>query len=197
MTTAEKLALYGVGIQIVGETNIKLTGLHAVPEDLRPALNALIEEARVRKTEIILEMRSKGARQVLPEEGEQRTITFDSADVATMKRWAVALEAGLIQLDGKIQVSEKSGIVHLRYRCVLPGEWLQDAVTAATKQQYNAILERAKKAEEWLVSNPDDPRYERAYDAYLAMFDDLKQLYNAVGEAMTDPYAGYEGVAVR
>lgn len=197
MTTAEKLALYGVGIQLVGETNIKLTGLHAVPEHLRPALNALIEEARARKTEIILEIRSKGARQVPPAEGEQHTISFDSADVPTMKRWAVALEAGLIQLDGKIQASQKSGIVHLRYRCVLPGEWLQDAVTAATKQQYNAILERAQKAGEWLLSNPDDPRYERAYDAYLAMFEDLKQLYNAVGEALADPYAGYEGVAVQ
>lgn len=162
------------------------------PVEQPPESAFLLEVLRTNKPTVAAMLRDRQAYAVTPEsEGDRRTITFDGADEATMKRWAVALEAGLIHLVGKVQVARNSSLVRLCYRCTQPEEWLQDAITAATKRQYNAILARVQRAEAWLEANSDDTRYSKAWDKYMALFEDLRQLYNASGEALTDPYAGY------
>lgn len=159
-----------------------VTLLNALREN-RPAVISVLHR---RATEFI---------QISHADGDEREITF--ASDKDMKRWAVALDAGLIQLVGKVQVSKKSGLLRLRYRCTIPDEWLQEAITSAAQRQYNALLERIHKADAWLRENEHDPRYEHSYAAFMKLFEDLRQLYNAIGDPPDDPMTGFEEVAAQ
>jgi len=91
----------------------------------------------------------------------------------------------------KITVHRYSGKCRICFRCAMPLEWLQDAITDAGKQQYNAVLERIHRGELWLKGNADDPVYAENYDRFAALFDELRILYNAIGEPLEDPFAIY------
>ena len=91
----------------------------------------------------------------------------------------------------KITVHRYSGKCRICFRCAMPLEWLQDAITDVGKQQYNAVLERIHRGELWLKGNTSDPRYEENYAKFLVLFDDLRILYNAVGETLAEPFAMY------
>ncbi len=115
-------------------------------------------------------------------------------DESTMQRWALALQAGLIALDRKVRVSMRDNLVCLNDRAVLPDEWLQEAITAAGKRQYNLVLDRIRCGHAWLKANEHHPAYEKHYARFLALFDDLRKLYSAIQEELYDPYTGYQEV---
>ena len=120
---------------------------------------------------------------VPPAEGDAYEITFDGGDEGQRKRWGLAAQAGLIHLTDKVKVFEHSGKCVISFRCALPLEWLQQDITTEAKQQYDAVLERIHRGEAWLKANTCDPRYEEYYARFTALFDKLRELYNAVGKA--------------
>lgn len=79
MNAAEKLALYGVDVRIE-DGNLKLSGLGDVPDADRDAVNALIEEAKAHKAELVEALRYTVPRrqQPTPQSLQPRVIT--SAD---------------------------------------------------------------------------------------------------------------------
>lgn len=108
------------------------------------------------------------------------------------------MDTGQIALAGKILLRTGSNTATIRYRCAFPVEWLPDAITQAAKRKYNHTLARIGKGEVWLRGHSEDhPEYQRAYDGYLALYENLRRLYVAIDEPLDDPMTGYEGVAVR
>lgn len=126
---------------------------------------------------------------------EHRTVIITAEDCSTLRRWSVAIDANLIALEGKATVDRRTGMITLRYQCAMPEEWLLDAISAASKREYNVVLERIRKGDAWLKENEQHPLYASHFNRFVAMFDDLKELYNAISETLDDPMTGYEGVA--
>jgi len=124
-------------------------------------------------------------------EGDAYEITFDGVDEGQLKRHALAVQAGLIALDGPVRFHRKDNAVRVAFRCAMPLEWLERDITAEAKRH----LGRIHRGEAWLLSHSDDPRYDAHYARFTALFDDLRELYNAVGEVLEDPFVGYQEAA--
>ena len=129
--------------------------------------------------------------QVQIKDGDRHEIVIHNERDA--RQWEHALEVGLIALDGPVRFSQRQNIAYLTYRCALPEEWLRDALGASSKRKYNAILDRIHMGEAWLRANAHHPAYEAQYAHFLALFDDLKELfYTIANKPLDEPYKGYQ-----
>lgn len=160
-----------------------------------PESATLLDELRQHKGEVIDELMRRAFTIVNPNAGDLYTITFDGE--AAMKRWATAVQSGLVHLTSKIQAGRQSGRCRISFRCAMPLEWLEDAITAACKEQYNRTLERIHRGEAWLRENEGSPEYGRAYDLFLALYEGLRLQYLAVGKPLHDPMTGYNDPILR
>ncbi len=100
-----------------------------------PESVGLLEELRNHKGEVIDELMRRAFTVVPPKEGDSYSITFEGE--AATKRWAVAEQAGLVHLTDTVRVEHQSGQCRINFRCTMPLDWLEDAITAECKQQYN------------------------------------------------------------
>lgn len=151
----------------------------------------LLDEVRKNKPAFLNYLRDQQCIEVPPAQGDQYSVLFEGE--ADIKRWALAEQTGLIHLTDKVKVRRHSGQCEINFRCAMPLEWLHDAITTASKQQYNAVMERIHKGEIWLKVNADNPRYEEHYARFTALFNNLRDLYNAINEPLVDPFMGYPG----
>ncbi|MDL2318237.1 hypothetical protein LJC74_03995 [Eubacteriales bacterium OttesenSCG-928-A19] len=150
----------------------------------------MLDEIRQNKPAFLSHLRYRDFVEVPPAEGDPYTVTFEGE--CDMKRWAVAVQAGLIHLTAKVQAARQSGRCKISFRCNQPLEWLQDAITAASKQEYNKVLGRIEAGTAWLKDNEGSPEYDRAYDLFLALYEELRLLYVAIGEPLDDPMRGWQ-----
>lgn len=162
-----------------------------LPDNLFHDHNELLDKIRLNKQAVLNHLRYRGFTEVPPAAGDYHEATFDGTDEAAMKRWGTAARFGLIHLTDRVQISRRTGQTKVCFRCNQPLEWLRDDITSACKQEHNRVLERIRKGAEWLKAHADDPGYERAYDGFMALHEDLRLLYVAVGEPLDDPEAGY------
>lgn len=190
MSAAEVIrALEGHGYILAatkaGNIRLALPGGLPAPEGVQPLLVAFKE---VKQDALaFLRRREDGFDDVMPTQGDVRTVSLDPADEPGMRRWALALEAGLIALDGKVRYKETAGVAVLCYRAVLPDEWLWQLTTEYARRKYNDTLVRIRVAEQWVRENGDDP----AFAGFEALFVELKELACVGGELPGDPLAGY------
>lgn len=158
-----------------------------------PESQALLDALRQHKSEVLDILMYRTFKEAPPSTGDSQTVTFEGE--ADMKRWALAIQAGLIHLTDKVRIDRRSGRRRITFQCAMPLEWLQDAITTRCKREFDRVLKRVHKGEEWLRAYDDShPGYERAYAGYLALYEELRALYLAVGETLSDPLTGYEGV---
>lgn len=127
--------------------------------------------------------------EIPPSEGELHAASF--CGEASLKRWGIAYRAGLIALQGKLLVNRQTSQCKISYRCAIPLEWLEEEITLACKREYDKLLVRIQNGTEWLRTHEDDPSYQRYYDGYLRLYEELRLLAAAVGEVLDDPLAGY------
>lgn len=161
-----------------------------------PEAPALLDQLRQHKGEALNILLYQGFTEVPPSEGDLHVVTIDAADEREMLRWALAVDTGVIALEGKILFRTTASTVTIRYRCAFPPEWLPDAIDRAAKGKYNHTLQRIQKGEEWLKEHDEnDAKYQKAYAGYLALYENLRKLYVAISEPLADPMTGYEGVA--
>ncbi len=162
-----------------------------LPAQQPPEAESLLAALRTDKPAVLEALNSR-FEPLSAEDGDRRSVSMPLGDDAALQRWALALQAGLIALDGKVRVSTNDSIVRLNYRAVLPDDWLQEAITAAGKRQYNLILDRIRQGDASLKANEQHPAYEKHYGRFLALFDDLRKLYSAIQKELYDPYKGYQ-----
>lgn len=60
-----------------------------------------------------------------------------------------------------------------------------------SKGRYNAILRRIIAGDKALREATDQHR-DAWYPEYLSLFEELRDVYNAIGEPLADPWAGYK-----
>ena len=158
-----------------------------------PESVVLLDQLRLHKGEILDILLYRGFTEVPANEGDLHVITVDATNEREMLRWALAVDTGIIALVGKILYRTSEDTALIRYRCPFPVEWLPDAITHAAKQKYNHTLERIRKGERWLAEHGEGhPGYQKAYDVYLALYEDMRQCYIAIGEQLLNPYIGYQ-----
>ena len=163
-----------------------------------PEALALLDQLREHKGAVLDLLLCRGFVAVPPGDGGLHAVTVDATDEREMLRWAVAVDTGLITRAGKILYRTGPNTATIRYRCAFPPEWLPDAITKAAKEKYKHTAERIRKGEEWLQTHGKDClEYQKAYDGYLALYENLRKLYVAIDEPLEDPMTGYEGVAAQ
>lgn len=154
-----------------------------------PESEALIDQLRQHKGEVIDILLYRGFVAIPAADGESYTVT--AADGATIKRYGIAYRAGLIHLTDRVRAERSTGACTIRFRCAMPLDWLQDAITAACKREYNKVLERIHRGTAWLEGHEDSPEYETHYARYLGLYEELRVLALAVGDVPDDPFTGY------
>ena len=188
MNTMMQLEQMGYIFQLAIDYN----GPDNPPADAGP----LLDELALNRDEAIRLLTERKASEawtaVPPSEGDAYKIIFDGNDEGQRKRWALAAQTGFIHLTDKVEVSTRSGECIIRFRYATPLEWLEQDITVEVKRQYNAVLERIHRGESWLKASIDDPRYEEHFARFIALFDDLRELYNSINETLMDPFAGYQ-----
>lgn len=90
----------------------------------------LLDVIRADKQAALAVLRCHGFVEAMPLDGDLREVTFSASDATTLHRWAAALDAGLIALEGKVLAALNDDRVRVRYRCSFPDAWLQDEITA-------------------------------------------------------------------
>ena len=189
MQIANALAImeaYGYQFTAQGDT----VRVHPPAGAQPPEADKLLSILRENKPAVLEAVKGRFCQVQAKDGGKYESVIHNERDA---RRWAHALEAGLIALDGPVRFSQRQNIAYLAYRCAMPQEWLRDALSASSKRQYNAILERIHKGEAWLRANAHHPAYEMQYTRFLVLFDDLKELYTIINEPLEDPYKGYQG----
>ena len=176
MTAIERLERQGYAVNLA--IDYALTSNGEPPPDSA----ALLSELAANKGAALLYLSDRLYGQPAPpEQGGKYTVILKTE--RDIWRYALAREAGLISIEGKVIFNQLTSHAKLTYRTLWPDEWLEEAITDYIKKKYKAVMERISKGEAWLLANSEHPDYERMYAKFLGLFPQLATLYDAIGEA--------------
>lgn len=110
-------------------------------------------------------------------------VTVDAHDKRALYRWGLAVQAGLIALEGKVLFYKNTGSTRIKYRCTLPPEWLEDAIVQEANRQYTHTLARIEAGQAWLREHDEEhPEYAAAQNRLAALRERLLRLEAACAE---------------
>lgn len=100
-------------------------------------------------------------------------------------RWATAWKAGVIRPVWPL-LATPSGVCRLTFQTDIAPDELEGVITSACRKALDRTRERLCAGERWLARNRDSSGFDRAYDEYLHLLEQLRLYSLAVGDVTVE-----------